>query len=90
LVKTGASNGEILRNKLLQDIWQAGGRVPWKRVSGYHRRSLVETHMSRLKSILGGTLKGRKLSTQKTEAKIMAKILNKMTGLGMPKSKKLS
>jgi hypothetical protein len=88
LVKTGASNGEILRNKLLQDIWQAGGGVPWKRASGYHRRSLVETHMFRLKTILGGTLRGRKLETQATEAKIMARIFNKMASLGMPKSVK--
>ena len=61
---------------------------PWKKTSGYHRRSLVETHMFRLKTILGGILKGRKLETQTVEAKIMAKILNKMTSLGMPKSVK--
>ena len=44
--------------------------------------------MFRLKTILGGILKGRKLETQTVEAKIMAKILNKMTSLGMPKSVK--
>ncbi len=82
------SSGEILRNTLREDIWDAGGRVVWKKSSGYHRRSLVETHMFRLKTILGGTLRGRLFSTQQTEAKIMANILNTMTHLGMPKTEK--
>lgn len=86
LVKSKPSNGQLLRNDLLEAMWKAGGKTEWKKTSGYHRRSLVETHMMRLKSILGGTLRGRKLTTQKTEAIIMAKILNKMTSLGMPKT----
>lgn len=89
LVKNEPSAGEQLRNKLLQDIWDAGGRMAWKKLSGHHRRSLVETHMFRLKMILGGTLRGRNFANQRTEAKIMANILNKMTHLGMPKSEKL-
>lgn len=35
----------------------------WKRRNGYHRRSLVETAISRLKGILGGDLKSRTCST---------------------------
>ncbi len=89
LVRKAPSPGEVLRNKLLQDIWDEGGRMLWKKTSGHHRRSLVETHMFRLKTILGGTLRSRRLDTQKTEAKIMANILNKMTYLGMPKSEKV-
>lgn len=88
IVKEAPSKGEIARNQLLKAIWKTGGRSTWKKTSGYHRRSLVETHMFRLKTILGGILKGRKLETQTVEAKIMAKILNKMTSLGMPKSVK--
>ncbi len=88
IVKEAPSKGEILRNQLLNAIWDAGGRSTWKKTSGYHRRSLVETHMSRLKMILGGVLRGRTLKTQVTEAKLMAKILNKMASLGMPKSVK--
>jgi hypothetical protein len=57
--------------------------------SDHHRRSLVETHMFRLKTILGGSLRGRNFINQKIEAKIMANILNKMVHLGMPKSEKL-
>lgn len=88
LVRLGSSSGEQLRNNLIEDIRKAGGRTAWKKTSGYHRRSLVETHMLRLKSILGGSLKGRKFETQKVEAKLTAKILNKMASLGMPKSEK--
>ena len=55
----------------------------------YHRRSLVETHISRLKGILGGALRGRKFETQITESKMMAKILNTITSLGMPESERV-
>lgn len=89
LAKKNPSKGELLRNRLIQEMWEVGGREEWKKRSGYHRRSLVETHMSRLKTILKGNLRGRKLETQVTEARIMANILNKMTALGMPKSVKV-
>src|SRR5262249_34494871 len=59
IVKKEPSPGQELRNKLLQDIWDAGGRTAWKKASGHHRRSLVETHMFRLKTILGSRLRGR-------------------------------
>lgn len=89
LVQKNPSEGELLRNQLVQDMWEKGGRQEWKKLSGYHRRSLAETHMSRLKTILGGTLKSRTFENQKTEAILMANILNKMTSLGMPKSVKI-
>ena len=71
---------------MVLDYRQSSGKKMWKKTSGYHKRSLVETHMFRLKTILGGSLRGRKFENQKTEAYLMAKILNKMTRLGMPKS----
>lgn len=89
LVKQNPSPGQLLRNQLLQDIWKAGGKISWKKTSGYHRRSLVETHMSRLKTILGGSLSSRQFQNQKTEAILMANILNQMTWLGMPVSEKV-
>jgi len=88
-VRKNPSPGQVLRNELLEEIREAGGRIAWKKTSDHHRRSLVETHMFRLKTILGGTLRGRSFANQKTEAKIMAKILNKMAQLGMPRSEKL-
>jgi hypothetical protein len=85
IVKKNPSPGQELRNKLLQEIKEAGGRIAWKKSSDHHRRSLVETHMFRLKTILGGSLRGRNFINQKIEAKM----LNKMAHLGMPKSEKL-
>lgn len=86
--KTGEalSAGKELRNQLIRDKRAAGGKKAWKQSSGYHRRSLVETHMFRLKTILGGKLRSRDFRTQKVEAAIMASILNRMTALGMPES----
>jgi len=78
IVRKEPSAGQELRNKLLQEIWDAGGRTAWKKISDHHRRSLVETHMFRLKIILGSSLRARSFINQKTEAKIMANILEKI------------
>ena len=80
------SPGEELRNELIRERRKLGGKKAWKKESGYHRRSLVETHMFRLKTIFGGSLKSRTFVNQKTEATIMAKVLNRMTTLGMPRT----
>lgn len=84
--KKNPSPGEEQRNRLVRERRAEGGKKAWKKSSGYHRRSLVETHMLRLKTILGDKLHSRNLSIQKTEAALMAAILNKMTALGMPES----
>ena len=84
------SGGEILRNKLLRETLDAGGQELWKKSSGYHRRSLVETQMFRIKTILGNSLKSRTFNNQRTEVLIMANILNTMTSLGMPISEKVA
>jgi len=60
------------------------GRKGWKRRIGYHRRSLVETAMFRLKTIFGDRLKNRLFENQKTESRIRCKILNHFTNLGLP------
>lgn len=88
-VSKNPSPGQVLRNDLLKEIRETGGRIAWKKMSGHHRRSLVETHMFRLKTILGGTLRGRIFANQQAEAKIMTNILNQMAHLGMPKSEKI-
>ncbi|MBX2927122.1 MAG: IS5 family transposase [Saprospiraceae bacterium] len=84
--------GELLdigRNSVLEKIEQKG-RKEWKQESGYHRRSLSETAMFRYKKIFGAELLSRKLKSQKTEAAVKVICLNKMTGIGMPVSKKIS
>ncbi len=80
------SPGQKLRNELVQEIWNAGGKADWKKESGYHKRSLVETQMFRFKTILGGKLSERLFDNQIRESQIKVKILNRMTALGMPKS----
>lgn len=62
------------------------GREAWKAECGYHRRSLAETAIFRLKTIFGDRLTSRQLKRQRTEAAIRCLALNRMTRLGMPDS----
>ena len=62
------------------------GRKKWKRAHEYHRRSVVETAVFRLKRIIGRVLRSRKLGNQRVEARLGSKILNQMLVLGMPES----
>lgn len=86
LVKKDPTKGQDLRNHLVRDIRKAGGRSVWKKISGYHRRSLVETQMFRFKTIFGPKLANRVFKNQANESKIKIFILNTMTALGMPNS----
>lgn len=76
------------RNQAIQAIKGLGGdgsaRSLWKKLTGYHRRSLVETTMFRYKQIFGGFLRSRSWTNQRIEAILKCRILNKMTSLGMP------
>ncbi|MDR1492814.1 MAG: IS5 family transposase, partial [Planctomycetaceae bacterium] len=60
------------------------GRSEWKRQVGYHRRSLSETAMYRMKTIFGQNLKNRNKESQDTEVKVRYKILNHFTKKGLP------
>jgi Transposase DDE domain len=62
------------------------GRKAWKQETGYHRRSLAETAMSRYKTIIGPSLKARTFLNQQAEAAIAVRCLNRFTTLGMPVS----
>ncbi|MEZ9138287.1 hypothetical protein AB4162_20770, partial [Vibrio sp. 10N.286.52.B1] len=53
---------------------------------GYHKRSLSETAMYRVKQLLGGRLSLRNYNAQVGETYAMIKALNKLTGLGMPET----
>jgi hypothetical protein len=85
-VQRNPSSGQQERNRLVDEIAKAGGRAQWKKTSGYHKRSLVETAMFRIKTIFGGKLANRTLKNQTTEAAIRLNALNKMTAYGMPES----
>ena len=65
------------------------GRQKWKRECGYHRRSLSQTTMFRLKVIFGGKLRRRKFDAQAVELFIQCAMLNRMIQTGKPKSYKV-
>ena len=62
------------------------GRKQWKQECGYHRRSLAETGMMRLKTIFGVRLGARDTVAQDNELLLRCRALNRMTQLGMPQS----
>jgi len=62
------------------------GRSAWKQASGYHRRSLVETAMGRLKRLFGSHLSARLEAAQAVETWLRCAALNRMTRLGMPQT----
>jgi transposase len=74
------------RDRNLREIRKLG-RKKWKKKKKYHRRSLVETCFCRIKTIFGEKLSARKFENQATEMFVRCGALNRMTHLGMPKSK---
>lgn len=68
--------------KRIQEV----GREQWKEETNYHRRSLAETAMFRLKIIFGPKLHSRNFENQCAEVRLRCKALNRMTHLGMPDS----
>jgi hypothetical protein len=73
----------LSRDAAVREIRRCGRRQ-WKERVGYHRRSLSETAMYRMKCCFGDHLKNREIPNQRTEARIRSKILNKFTRLGLP------
>jgi len=59
-------------------------RAIWKKLMGYHTRSLAETAMYRYKTLFGSNLTSRKLGRQKGETFARSLAMNRMTQLGMP------
>ena len=59
------------------------GRALWRRWSGYHRRSRVETKMHCMK-LLGQRLMARDFDRQVAELQVRIAVLNGYTALGTP------
>ena len=78
-----ASQPSIARDEAIRGIRRVG-RKAWKNEVGYHRRSLAETAMYRMKCCFGDKLKNRELENQRTESRIRSKLLNRFTHLGLP------
>jgi len=83
-----SQHGNSRRRPLPRDVAireiRRRGRRRWKESVGYHRRSLSETAMYRMKCCFGDHLKNRSIPNQQTEARLRSKILNKFTHLGLP------
>jgi hypothetical protein len=62
------------------------GRARWKREVGYHRRSLAETAVFRLKAAFGDRLSARTHDGEATQVFLRCAALNRMSALGMPDS----
>lgn len=74
--------GAERRNEILKAT-QRLGRTIWKKWSGYHRRSLVETKMRCFK-LLGERVMARDFDRQVAELQVRAALLNRFTQLGTP------
>ena len=80
----GNSSGRPLSRDVAIRAIRHGGRRRWKESVGYHRRSLSETAMYRMKCCFGDHLKNREIQNQRTETRLRSKILNQFTRLGLP------
>ncbi len=76
--------GARARNEAVQSSKDIG-RTQWRRLTGYHRRSRVETKMHCLK-LMGQRLAARDFDRQVAEVQIRAAILNGFTALGIPRT----
>jgi hypothetical protein len=80
----GNSSGRPLSRDIAIRHIRRHGRRHWKESVGYHRRSLSETAMYRMKCCFGDHLKNRLMPNQQVEARLRSKILNRFTHLGLP------
>jgi hypothetical protein len=73
------------RDRHLQSIAEHG-RMGWQKRSGYTRRALVETAVSRFKRVIGDSLRFRMDRRRATEIAIAVHALNRRPELGRPKT----
>ena len=76
------SAGAQVRNQAVEACKPLGSRI-WKKWSGYHRRSLVETKMHCFKR-LGERVMAKTFERQVTELQVRVALLNRFTQLGRP------
>ena len=74
--------GAVARNEALRASKYLG-RALWRRWSGYHRRSRVETKMHCVK-LMGQRLMARDFDRQVAEFQVRVAVLNGFTALGTP------
>ena len=69
---------------------RAHGRAKWKREYEYHRRSLAEVAIFRLKMLFGASASARSFAGQASQLLVRCAALNRMTHEGMPDSYKVA
>lgn len=79
---TTRNAGGKMRNEAVRACQRLGRRL-WKKWSGYHRRSLVETKMHCFKR-LGERVMVRTFERQVVELRIRVALLNRFSQLGNP------
>jgi hypothetical protein len=77
------------RDRHIQIIFEKG-RLGWQKIVDYGKRSLAEGAMLRYKVLIGRSLRAQALPAQKVEARVACKVINLMTGLGMPVSRRVA
>lgn len=77
-----------IRDENLRAIRRKGLRQ-WKRDINYHRRSLAEAQVFRVKMIFGERVSSRSFEGQAAQLLVRCATLNRMTHLGMPASYKV-
>ena len=89
IIRHGNESGpRLTRDEDLRRIREIG-RAAWEEESGYHRRSLGETAMFRMKTIFGDGIASRTPGRQAKEVGIRCRALNIMTHQGMPVSERV-
>ncbi|EWY40797.1 hypothetical protein N825_33245 [Skermanella stibiiresistens SB22] len=66
------------------------GRLGWRQAVNYGKRSLAEVAMFRYGKVIGRGLHARTPPTRRTEANVACKVINIMTGSGMPVSRQVA
>lgn len=79
----------LARDENLRRIRRVGRRR-WKQESGYHRRSLGETAMFRMKAHFGGGVASRRPLQQAVEVAIRCRAMDIMTHQGKPQSERVA
>lgn len=84
----------LARDKVIRTIARSrdktAGIKQWKQKNNYHRRSLIETMMFRMKSIFGDQMRSRSFANQQTDLLIRCHAMNKITQLGLPLSEAIT
>jgi len=77
-----------MRDKAIFNIGRGEGREfrlkEWKTQNNYHKRSLIETMMFRMKSIFGDQIRSRTFENQRTDLLVRCYAINRINTLGLP------